>query len=261
MTNKNHFLTALLYGYSLEEAAIMTTPDSVRCWVRERALTHFTINPHTGEVSGMEFPDIDTRFWTEDIVQQNMAIYAFNAGKPGEACIDEPTIPNEFWAYNEKSPQNNLFYLHLIQDRLYDRFIRSVIDCSRRYEDIYIFNGEVYNGADLRGKGMARWNDDGLLNQFDAQFFTRLAKRYFEKTGMLANSQWIEDVMKPSIFGAYSEELAHNTVKFISLHPLSDELISQKRFDEEIRWPVPNRVVDTWIEWLFEELLNECIIR
>ncbi len=258
MTNKNHFIAALIFGLTTTEAAIVTTPDSIRCWLPERAVTHFTINPQTGDVSGMKFPDFDVKLWTETIVQMVWAQSGYYAGKPGEACIDEATIPNAFWIFNEHNEQNNLFFMHLIQDRLYDSFIRSVIDCSRRYEDIYVFNDKEYSGADLRGKGMARWNGDGLLNQLDSQFFVRLAKVYWKKTSELADASWIQRVMKTAIFEAYSKELAEKTCDFISIDPLAHKIISEGRFDEEI-WSVPNSLVDRWVERLFEDTFDSQI--
>ena len=162
------------------------------------------------------------------------------------------------WVHNDLTKQNFLFYLHLVQDNAYDRFVRSVIDCSRRYEDVYVFNGKTYTGADLRGKGMMRWMDDGLINVLDAQFYVRACKKLFEQTKVKANRKWIESTMKPAIYSAYSRELAEKTVIFISIPDKANELICKTNFDEEC-WPVPNNVVDQHIEWMLEDIRNAFI--
>lgn len=268
-TNKIHYGMFLLFGleysavlkarkctisFDKVNAAKVTTPDSMRCWSGNRGYSHFTINPSTKQVSGMVMPTVGTEKWSEDLVK-----YAkkYDAGKPGNAVVDEATIPEAFWDYNDFSLQNFLFYLHLIQDTCYDRLVRAYIDFSKMYDEnpTFMFQGKAFSADDLRGKGMNRWNGDGLLNQIDAQFYVRVAKRYFEKTGVRMNRQWIEDVMKPSIFKAYSPELAEKTVKFISVHDKAEEVITNGCFDEAC-WPLDNAVVDKWIDWMLEDMLN-----
>lgn len=250
-TNKIHFLSALMEGFPAEDAAVIIINDSIRCWVPDRALGHFTINPDTNEVSWMTFPSIPVKEWNEDVLKN---ILSYSAGKPGTACVDEDTVLTEFWKHNNPVTQNHHIYMHLVQDELYDRFVRNFIDVSRRYEDVFVFQDKEYSGDDLRGKGMARWNDDGLLNQLDAQFYVRLAKLYYERTSILANRQWIEEIMKPAIFRAYHPDLAEKTVKFISINDLAEEIISSKDFDREC-WPLPNSAVDEWVNAMQDKIL------
>ena len=259
-TNKIHALAMLVAAQdctefrdcNIEEATVITLNDSMRCWSGAREYTHFTVNPETGLVSWMQMPTEDVSEWTEELVKSTER---FSAGKPGDACVDEATVCAEFWRHNKFSKQNMLMYLHLVQDKVYDRFVRAVIDTSGRYDDVFTFGGKSYTGADLRGKGMMRWNDDGLLNVLDAQFYVRLAKRYFEKTGILANSEWIEQVFKPAFFRTYSQELAEKTVKFISINHFAETAISTKNWDEE-SWPVPNWVVDQFIDWMIDDMVE-----
>ncbi len=268
-TNKIHYGMFLLFAreysdvlearknpISFDEvnAAKVTTPDSMRCWSGYRGFSHYTINPVTKQISGMVMPTADTKDWSEGLIRY---AHKFDAGNPGNAVVDEATIPEAFWDFNDFSLQNFLFYLHLIQDTCYDRLVRAYIDFSKMYDEnpTFMFQGKAYTADDLRGKGMARWNGDGLLNQIDAQFYVRVAKRYFEKTGVRMNRQWIEEVMKPSFFEAYSPELAANTVKFISIHDKAEEVITNGCFDEAC-WPLDNDVVDKWIDWMLEDTLN-----
>lgn len=259
-TNKIHALQLLVaslqflefHDCGIKEACTITTNDSMRCWVGPREYTHFTVNPDTGLVSWIQMPTEDVSEWTEELVKN---AERFSAGKPGEACVDEATFCAEFWKHNEFSAQNMLFYLHLVQDKGYDRLIRTVIDTSQRYNDVFTFNGEVYSGADLRGKGMQRWMDDGLLNIIDAQVYVRLAKRYYEMSGILANTEWCEQVFKPAFFEVYSKELAEKTVKFVSINHFAEEAISTKNWDDE-SWPIPNWIVDQHIDWMLADMLE-----
>lgn len=98
---------------------------------------------------------------------------------------------------------------------------------------------------------MNRWNGDGLINQLDAQFFTRIAKKYYESTGVIMNSSWIDNVMKTAVADVYSAEFAEKTIPFIRINPTADEIISSKAFDEEI-WPISNHIVDRWIDKMDE---------
>lgn len=263
-TNKIHFLATMLVPYlinidevtakrycSAKAAAVLTTPDSMRCWSGSREYSHFTINPKTGEISGATFPKESVKEWNEEIVK---SIDCYSAGKPGSAVVDEATIPDAMWVWNEWSEQNFLFYLHLLQDKAYDRFVRSVIDVSGRYEDKYRFNGELFSGAQIRGQGMERWSR-GLINELDDQFYVRLAKRYYEKKNVKANNFWLKHVMCKAIRQVYSDDLANNTVKYISLSERADELIKNLSFDDP-NWPVPNWIVDQAIDWMMEDMNN-----
>ena len=98
-----------------------------------------------------------------------------------------------------------------------------------------------------------RWQGEGLLNQLDTQVFVRLAKVYYEKTGILVSRQWIEDLIKPAFYKAYSKELAENTVRFLNISDYADEMISTKNFDVS-GWPVSNRVADQFVQILFTHI-------
>ncbi len=253
MTNLNHFLSVviILSQISKEDATMVAIPDAVRCWTGERVYTHFTVNPNTNEVSGIRYPVEAVKEWSKELLNSCSKV---NSGKPGNAVIDEATDAEAFWRFNsEVSLQNVLMYLHLIQDRCYDDYIRILIDTRKKYDDIFVFDGKTLSGNDLRGKGEMRWQGEGLLNQLDTQVFVRLAKVYYEKTGILVSRQWIEDLIKPAFYKAYSKELAENTVRFLNISDYADEMISTKNFDVS-GWPVSNRVADQFVQILFTHI-------
>ena len=54
----------------------------------------------------------------------------------------------------------------------------------------------------------------------------------------------------------FPKELAENTIKFVTIDSKVDELISSKKFDDEI-WPISNGVSDFWSEVLLKEMESE----
>lgn len=244
MTNKLHFLLSLLAGFSKEQAVEITTPDSIRCWCGPRQYTHFTINPETNEVSWIEFPNTPIKKWNKEVID---AANKYDAGKPGEAAVDEATDLETFWKHNKKTLPNQLFYIHLLQDTLYDAYLRSYVDVSERYKDRYFFNGEKYSGAEFRQSGQERWNGESLVNRFDTQVFIALAKRLYETQGIIANRAWFEQEVFPIFREVYSEELAEKTIRFVTMTDAANETISAKKFAYE-SGPVPADKVDAFID-------------
>lgn len=239
--------------FAPEGAVKVSVNDAIRCWLKLRSFTHFTFNPDTWEISWYRFPKEDVSKWNDEIVKNS---FRFDSGKRSDVpVIDEATILSEFWHRNEHTRQNEFFYMHLVQDHVYDTFIVKTIDVSGRFKDIYVFNGEELNGAQLRGKGESRWQT-GLLNELDSQFYVMMAKRFYQATGILANQAWLDEVIMQAMKKVFPKELAENTIKFVTIDSKVDELISSKRFSDEV-WPISNGVSDFWVEILLKEMESE----
>ena len=226
-TSKVHILMSLLSWYSIEEAVLLTTPDSMRCWSGPRQFSHFTLNPATQEISWMRFPENPVKEWNKELID---AAEKYNAGKPGIAAVDEATIPAEFWKHNSRTSQNELFYAHLVQDVLYDDYLRTYVDTTKMYEDVYLYDGQLYSGDGFRKQGDARWSGESLVNSFDSQVFIALAKRLYETQGILANREWFEQEIFPAFRKCYSDELAENTIRYITMTDAANTTISAKEF-------------------------------
>lgn len=251
-----HILAAKLYA-ALNAETRITPSNSVlvgyndfsRAQLGNRVFLHLTINPKTGKNSWLKVPEKDVKLISKEDL---LAAEKFDAGKPGEACIDELSRPEAFWEHNSMSWQNFMFFLHLIQDDCYDRHIRSFIYTEKRYEGVFEFQGEILTADQLRGKGESRW-ETGLINLFDDQFYIQLAKAYYEATGILADQTWIDSTVKPAIHQIYSEELAESAVKFVNLSLRVNDIVSNKRWDEE-NGPIPNFFVLQGIQWMMEAI-------
>lgn len=227
-TSKVHILLSLLTGMNLADAIVLTTPDSIRCWSGPRQFTHFTENPVTKEVSWIKYPETPVKEWTKTLIENSEK---YDAGKPGVSAVDELTKKREFWKHNNNSHQNTLLYTHLLQDDLYDKYLRTYIDVSRMYEDIYLFDGKVFSGEEFRKSGDSRWNRESLVSSFDSQVFIGLAKILYTTNKIIANRAWFEKEVFPAFYESYSNELAEKTIRFITMSDFADETISKLKFD------------------------------
>lgn len=267
-TNKIHFLVHLLFPevyssvvgdnkmllrnfFGPKAAAVVMANDSIRCWLHEREFGHFTLNSATRQISWCMFPDKSIRKWKKQDIQM---MPRFFARQIANAVIDAASIPSEMWGHNEKTPQNKKLFLHLIQDRSYDRFVRSVINCRNYYDDEYEYNGQKLSSAQLRGKEGER----GLLDELDDGFYVRMAKRYFYQTGIKADRRWMQEVMLPAIKKAYSNELYQEVIPFVTISDKANDLIANEKFDEEC-WPAPNWLIDSYITWMMEDMYDALI--
>lgn len=252
----DHALALLLYAalcndnrITTREAVLIGYPDFSRAQLGNRNFMHFTSNPKTGECSWIAMPEKPVG----DITKEDLEAAAkYDAGKPGTACIDEMSRPEEFWKHNNYTLQNFFFYLHVVQDNGYDRHLRVNVDTENRYDDQFIFNGETLSGDDFRGKGDARWGT-GLVNSFDDQFYIELARMYKEATGITANQAWIDSELKPLLTEVYSAELAESAKKFINIPAHVDEAINNG-FGEN-NYPVSRFQVRQAILWMIEDIL------
>lgn len=243
-TSNLHIELALLSGYTLEEAVVLTTPDSVRCWSGPRQYTHFTENPATRKISWIKYPEVPVKEWKQELID---SAEKFDAGKPGVAAVDEASNPSIFWNYNQKTNQNELFYAHVVQDVLYDDYLRTYVDTSKMYEDEYLFDGKIYTGDEFRKNGDERWSGESLVNSFNTQVFIAAAKKLYETRGIIANREWFEKEVFPVFYKMYSMELAEKTISFITMTDFADKSISSLEFDYQ-HGPVPSSDVDKFIE-------------
>ena len=251
-----HFLMTQLVCQSLKYSVWSTTNDAIRWWLPKRNYSHFTANPaaYTKQISYMEFPSDPIKMWSKELIlstERHLAVM------PGTCAIDEPTVPHELWYHNpEQTEQNFFLYIHLIEDFVYDEFVRKFIDTTDRYYDRFKFNGKIYSGHDLRGEGPSRWTS-GLLSEFDDIFFYRLAKLAFENFGITADQNYIKNVMKPAFFEFFPEDLAKNTVQYLTINKKLNQLIAKHNFDKQLLSGLPNEKVDDWVQTMFRAVSQD----
>lgn len=263
MTNLCHVLATMLlpvtgsipeemsFGSLLDAGVRCMAVDAMRCWTGARETGHFTVHPQTGVTSWIQFPREELSEWSESLLKQAKS---FNAGRPGPAAIDEDSMPREMWRHNRVTAQNVLFYLHVVQDRAYDRLLRSLVDTSRRYEDVYVYRGEYLTGDQFRGKADNRWKT-GLVNLLDNAVQVELSRRVYRAYGLIPDAKWVSDAVIPTVYRIYSEEFATRTVPFIRMNDTVNTLVSTLAFKDSAEvYPFEEWTIRQGVSWILQDM-------
>lgn len=244
MITLQHILATFLsdkgnYNLFKDEIAYALLPDSIRAYLRPRQYSHFEESSDKKDISWLEYP-LDLNNITKENTNEVNKHLSENILP---CCLGEKTILSEFYKHNQHLPDNyyNGVEKHLIQDMVFDNFIRDVINCDKKYDDIFIFNDKKLNGKEVRN----------LIANIEKQGFYVLAERVYKQYNITTNQQWFDKNVKPILYETYSEDLANNTYKFIKVDPQIDELISSHT------WPVINTDVDIKeYNKMYDEMLN-----
>lgn len=242
-TSKVQLLFALLFKYSITDAILLITPDTIGYWTGSRQFTHFTRNPTTKKTSWITFPEAPTKDWTREMIE---SAKKFSAGKPSITGIDHPTFFSEFWDHNNITPQNNIFFTHLVLDSLYINYLSKYIDTSNMHNNLYIYNKKIYSGTEYLTRAEERWNGESLASSFDTQMFIALAKRLYQTSGIISNRNWFEKEFFSKLHEMYSQELAEKTINSITMTDFTDDTITSREFD--YKGPVLSEDVNKFID-------------
>ena len=221
MLSIQHMMLGVLEG-ELNNSMYMASivfPDAIRAYSGKRELSHFERNSDGSEVSYWSFPT-DIKSCTKESVEDSIAKSGYLAKGIIPASIGELSDVETFIEHN-KHLQHDMYLgclSHMIQDVLFDDFIREIIDCSQKYNDIFVFDGVKYNGKSIRL----------LIGEIEQQGIYILAHELYNKYGIVANQTWLEENIKPILDKEYSEELSEKTFKFMKIDENVNELITNK---------------------------------
>ena len=207
-------------GNSNALKAAVAYPDAIRMYTGPRPYSHFEVTPE-GEGSYFQFPD--TMKASGETVKEQVESTGHLADHKPCAIGDDTSIE----AFKEHGMSGNPVIdkgveLHLIQDVKFDGFIRDKIDCSRKYEDVFTFDGKEYSGKEIRS----------VIGNMEQQGIYILAKKLYDEKGITANNEWFEREVRPTLFEQYPEELAENTFKYMHIDDEYDKLISTHDFSK-----------------------------
>ena len=192
-------------------------PDAIRAYIGARQYSHFEKSYDGSDTSYMVFSS-DMKAEREEVekyFKENSHIVSDI--KP--CAIGEETDIEEFYKRNgslESEMKQGIGY-HLQQDVTFDTFIRDEIDCSKKYEDIFIFHNESMNGKLLRG----------LIGDIEQRGIYIMAHRLYEKYGITANQQWFNDNIKPALDEQYCSDLSDKTFSYMKISPEINKLITE----------------------------------
>lgn len=187
-------------------------PDAIRCFnfgenvKNNRVISHFEKNPTTGSASWMVYPSKAEIKVLDDRIVQSLGMHI----EPdyNQVAIGDETSMGSFIEHNNMLESEVLLgvYLHLIQDVIYDEYVRQKINCYRRRIDgTFSFKGEVYDAKSVRK----------LISEIEEQEFRLLAKKFERITGEKPDQAWFERTIKPLLDEAYSPKMAECTWKYI----------------------------------------------
>lgn len=179
-------------------------PDALRRYTGPRQYTHF--EKLGDDVSWIEFPD-DLKV----VNKQNVFDYCKShlAGEYPKCAIGEETQIDVFEKHNRHLKPLNYIGVknHLIQDVDFDIFVRQVFDCTKRFKDVYVFDGLVINGQEMR-KLVQKVSEFGLY---------RLAFLIYQTTGIKITQEWYTENVYRSIQKIYSQDLADGTYNYMKI--------------------------------------------
>lgn len=223
------FLSALSQGRQVdmekfkEDLPWVLLPDAIRCYTGNRELSHFEIVDDLSEdldtekdISWIEFPEELKNINKDNLPNMHLA------DGIKKAVIGTESIIPEFHKHNYKHSKYESLRSHLIQDKLLDIVVRTLIDCNLKYNDDFtiIATGEKIDGKDLR-KNVAAFEKYGFLH---------FAKNIYEKTGILVNQQWFDENVKSALEKTYSQDMADKTYKYMNIDIEIERRITNKEF-------------------------------
>lgn len=190
-------------------------PDALRCFdygIKEnnRVITHFEINPNNHDISWIVFPDKEALKCLDEKNVKNLSFHV--APDYFQVKFGDTTSIGTFKKHNSALPE--MYYkgvlMHLVEDCIYDNFIKKRIDMSMskisgtfilksRYNDIYFDKNNIR----------------GAVNDMESQGFSLLSKKYEKEMGVYPSIDWFNENVKPVLQEAYSEKMARVTWEYI----------------------------------------------
>ena len=203
-------------GYIEEYVPLVVFPDAIRAYSGARQYSHFERSYSGGKSSWWSFPT-NIKGVTKDSVLESLRYGSYLAKNP-KCVLGERTDINMFLIKNRHLPKNlhEGFYNHLIQDSIFDDFVRNIIDCSKMYEDMFIFRGNKLNGSQVRE----------LIGNIEQQGVYVLAYLMYRKFGITCNNEWINSYLYNVLLGGYPRDLADKTIRFMKLNEDIDRYIT-----------------------------------
>ncbi|MBE5745962.1 MAG: hypothetical protein E7359_01560 [Clostridiales bacterium] len=201
-----------------EELPYVLLPDAIRKYLTNRKYGHFELSHDKKDVSWLKYP-IDIKNLSSEIFDMAEKHLVSDLSP---CVLGEITQVESFEKHNSHLP---IVYFagvkkHLIQDRLNDVFIRKIIDCSKMYEDIFVFKGKEYTGTEIRK----------IISEIENYGFYILSSMLYDAFNITTNQEWFDKNVKPVLDKAYGEELSNATYRFMKIPEDINEKITNHDF-------------------------------
>lgn len=190
-------------------------PDAIRRYTGARQTSHFEENSNKSDISWLQYP-LDLKTMNKE--NQALLTKSHLADNIRPCCIGENTIIPAFEKYNKHLPL--IYYsgvkMHLTQDFIYDDFIRQHIDCSKKYDNIFVINGNTVDDKEIRH----------FITEIEEDGIAILARWIYNKLGIKANQQWFDENVHDVIAKVYSQDLTIGTYSYMKIRKDIDEAIT-----------------------------------
>lgn len=239
MLSMQHAMLSVLINYNentnkidTKHLAASVYPDAIRAYSGRREYSHFEESSDGKDVSYWSFP-ADMKHVTQEEVEERLQKTGHLSSCIRAAAIGEETRLEVFETYNQHLPEEIYVGVkdHLIQDRVFDAFIREQIDCSGKYEDLFVVDGQVYDGKQIRSY-------IGEIEQYGIYY---LAYELYETMGITADQEWFDMQVQSALQKEYSPELAEKIYRFMKLSPEIDGYIKTHDWTHLQDGPVKQR--------------------
>ena len=224
-----------------EEIQYVLLPDAIRRYCGPRQYSHFEQSYDGKDTSWMEYPE-DIKALDKEAVEK-LPKHIVSEVKP---CVLGETTSIETFEKHNKHLDYRYFAgvkKHLTQDFIFDRFIREKIDCSRMYEDKFVYEGQEYDGKGVRA----------LIADIENQGLYILAYMAEKSYGIKANQAWFDKHVKARLDEEYSEDLADGTYKYMKIPEVINERITNGDWSHLNDGPIP---CAEYLK-LYEEVIKE----
>ena len=224
MQTIEHIMCAILAAdgdleYVKSHLGALLLPDAIRMYTKNREYSHFEQKAgDPSEYSYMRFPS-DMKSITAESVAALLEKDSHLVQHP-PCVIGENTLVDKFAAHNPYLPMDMIdgIRMHLNQDVCFDIFVREIINCEERYEDVFILKDDsVINGKAVRD----------YIADVESQLAFVLAHMIHERYGLTINQAWFDHNVLPVLLDVYPEEMANNTYKYMKFRPDIDNAITK----------------------------------
>lgn len=161
------------------------------------------------------------------------------------AIGDETTI-EKFEELNELLPKEMYHGIltHLIQDNIFDKFVREEIDCSRKYEDKFMINGKELNGKQIRK----------IIEKIEQFGIYILAYKLYLKYGILVTQDWCHEHIYPIMQEEFPKELVKKTYPYIKIDENINKWIKENNWSHLNDGPVNKENIENMYEEVYQKL-------
>lgn len=203
-------------------------PDSIRYLTKKRKYSHFerARNEKWNFYSSIKFPEKLTK---EEINKSLSTIYDaddfLRIDDHSNCSVGEETSVETFFETNKylSNDHKQAILTHLLQDIMFDIFVRDIIDCSQRFDDKFKIkisknDCQQYNGSEIRKTilDIEEWGIYYLLNRMN----------------LYDNVDYLNNIINSKISNAYKDipNILDNTKKFIDFNNIDLKRFENKNF-------------------------------